>query len=134
MENNNNNNNNNNNAAVDLDSKGRPRLCKYDCDNNEYYRQINTALNIADEIMDGDPHVRPRSGQELIDTLKKSSCWASLNLVTRPIVELCLLRKWNLFRRADHVEWPREAEGLEFNRVVEWLGDDFRTRAGDEDE
>lgn len=111
-------------------SEGRPRLCKYDCNNDcnndRYYMGIQIALNISDEIMEGDPHDRPRSGQELINALKNSSCWASLNLVTKPIVELCLLRKWNIFRRADQVEWPREAEKLEFNQVVEWLGDGFR--------
>jgi hypothetical protein len=100
--------NNNNNAAVDLDSKGRPRFAQYDCNNNKYYMQIENAMKLADELMTGDEYIRPQKADFFMAKLKASDAWKSLNLVTRPIVELRWLQKWNEFKRSGM--WPREAD------------------------
>ena len=82
------------------DAQGRPRLSQYDTTNNEYYRKIDVALRLADELMTGDKEFRPKSFRGLDETIKASSCWVSLNSTTRPIVELRLIQKWNKSSRS----------------------------------
>lgn len=87
------------------DAYGRPRLCRYNGNNDRYYRDIEIALKLADQFMSGEAAIRFTTANDLVNAVRASCSGRSLNLITAPIVELRLHEKWNVYKSTGKW-WP----------------------------